>query len=122
MNLKKYDSKLVKIIDNNDDVYEGICYYYDKEYNEFEYGRNEDSLKILNIIFFESNIKSIEEIENFTNPKYDNLELLIIDSDIDFIEDALELDEIHTDRLIRCIKDNIEKFEDKERILEIINK
>ena len=122
MNLKKYDNKLVKIIDDTGTAFEGLCYFYDKEYNEHEYGRNEKSLKILNVIFFESTIKDVTIIDTFDDSKYGNLELLIIGSDTDFIQDALEYEnEIHNDRLVRCINDNIEKL-DKEKILEIIKK
>ena len=34
--------------------------FNDKEYNEHEFGRNEDSLQILNIIFYKSDIKKIK--------------------------------------------------------------
>ena len=122
MDLKKYDNKCVRIIDLDNKVFEGNCYYNDKEYNNHEYGRNEDSLQILNIMFYESDIKDIKEIKTFSNKEYGSLEELIIeDSDLDFIEDALDCDDqIHRDRLILCIKDNIDKFDD--RINKIIKK
>lgn len=115
--LEKYDNKLVKIIDTSNNTFEGSSLYNNKEYNEHEYGINEDSIQILNIIFYESNIKHVEEINTFTNPNYDNLELLIVDSDIDFVEDALEYNDIHKDRIIKCLKEQnkykelIEKYD-----------
>ncbi len=120
MNLMKYDNKCVRIIDLDNKVFEGNCYYNDKEYNNHEYGRNEDSLQILNIMFYESTTKDVKEIENLSNKEYGSLEESIIaDSDLDFIEDALDTDDqIHRDRLILCIKDNINKFDD--RINEIV--
>ena len=104
MNLKKYDNKYIRIIDTDDTEFEGLCSYNNKEFNDVEYGRNEDSLQILNIMFYKSFIKTIEVIDNFSNKEYGNLEKLVIESGIDFIEDALESeDQIHVDRLILCI-------------------
>jgi hypothetical protein len=123
MNLKKFDNKCVQITDTDNKIYEGNCYFNDKEYNEHEYGRNEDSLQILNIIFYKSDIKKIKLIENLSSTDYGNLEELIIDSGLDFIEDAFDSeDKVHIERLIRCIKDNIEKFEDREAVERLIEK
>ena len=105
MNLKKYDNKLIQIIDTQNNTFEGLCQYNGKEYNEHGYGKKEDSIQILNIIFYKSTIKQIKEISTFTNPNYDKLEELIVDSDIDFIEDALEYNDIHKERIIKCLKD-----------------
>lgn len=121
MNLSKFDNKLVKIIDTEDTVFEGYAVFNDKEYNYHEYGRNEDSLQILNIMFYESYIKSVEEIKEFSD-KYGNLEELICDNDLDFAIDALDYDnKIHNERIKLYLKDNIDKFKDKELINKIIN-
>ena len=118
MNLKEYDNKCVRITDIDDSTFEGICSFNNKEFNECEYGRNEDSLDILNIKFYKPFIKEVEVIKDFNNKEYGNLEELIIDSGIDFIEDALEYEnDIHKDRLKLCIKDNIDKFNDKEKTI-----
>ena len=118
MNLKEYDNKCVRITDIDDSPFEGICSFNNKEFNECEYGRNEDSLDILNIKFYKPFIKEVEVIKDFNNKEYGNLEELIIDSGIDFIQDALEYeDDIHKDRLKLCIKDNIDKFNDKEKTI-----
>ena len=123
MNIKKYDNKCVKIIDTSNKIYEGICSYNSSEYNNHEYGKNEESIKILNIIFYKSDIKKIEINNNFSSNRYGNLELLIIDSGMDFIEDAIDYGEkIHNDRLILCIKDNLDKFNDKDEIIKIIDR
>lgn len=121
MNLSKFDNKLVKIIDTEDTVFEGYAVFNDKEYNYHEYGRNEDSLQILNIMFYESYIKSVEGIKEFSD-KYGNLEELICDNDLDFAIDALDYDnKIHNERIKLYLKDNIDKFKDKELINKIIN-
>ena len=106
MTLKKYDNKCVRIIDTDDNVFEGNCIFNSKEYNEHEYGMNEYSLQILNISFYKSYIKSIEILKELRNDEYSMLEELIVDSDKDFLDDALEMcDEVEKERLMLCIKD-----------------
>ena len=104
MNLKKYDNKWVRIIDTDDNVFEGNCIFNSKEYNEHEYGMNEDSLQILNISFYKSYIKSIEILKELRKDEYTMLEELIVDSDKDFLDDALDMcNEIEKERLMLCI-------------------
>ena len=106
MTLKKYDNKCVRIIDTDDNVFEGNYIFNSKEYNEHEYGMNEDSLQILNISFYKSYIKSIEILKELRKDEYTMLEELIVDSDKDFLDDALDLcNEIEKERLMLCIKD-----------------
>ena len=104
MNLKKYDNKCVRIIDTDDNIFEGNCIFNSKEYNEHEYGMNEDSLQILNISFYKSYIKSIEILKELKKDEYTMLEELIVNSDKDFLDDALDMcDEIEKERLMLCI-------------------
>lgn len=109
MKLKKYDGKCVRIVDVFDDVFEGYCTYNSSEYNEHEYGREDDSLQILNIVFYEDIIKSIKIIDGFTT-SYSKLEEAIAE-DIDCIEDVLLLgedsDDEHIYRLLVYLKDYI---------------
>lgn len=115
MSLKKYDEKCVRITDTNGDLFEGYSVFNDKEYNEHEYGRNEDSLQILNIIFYDSFIEKIEEIDSLSDKEYGNLEELIIESGIDFIEDALDYnEEVHNKRIMLCVKDHKDEFNKDE--------
>ena len=104
MNLKKYDNKCVRIIDTDDNIFEGNCIFNSIEYNEHEYGMNEDSLQILNISFYKSYIKSIEILKELRKDEYTMLEELIVDSDKDFLDDALDMcNEIEKERLMLCI-------------------
>lgn len=65
---------------------------------------NEDSLQILNISFYKSYIKSIEIIKGLKKDEYTMLEELIVDSDKDFLDDALDMcNEIEKERLMLCI-------------------
>ena len=104
MNLKKYDNKCVRIIDTDNNIFEGNCIFNSKEYNEHEYGMNEDSLQILNISFYKSYIKSIEILKELKKDEYTMLEELIVNSDKDFLDDALDMcNEIEKERLMLCI-------------------
>ena len=131
MNLVKYDNKLVRITDVNNNQYEGICSHYNEEFNECEYGTNEESLDIAYIKFYKSNIKKVEIIDKFTK-EYGTLEELIVESGDDIIDEVLESeDDEHIYRLLlymvdKNIKVNNEsllyllKYNKDERIIKIV--
>lgn len=52
MNLREYNDKIIRIITINDEIYDGLCSYNEKEYNLLELGINEESLQILSYLFF----------------------------------------------------------------------
>ena len=121
MDLKKYNNKSVRITDKFGDIYEGICYYNSSEYNNHELGVNEDSLEILQFTFYKSIIKKVEEIK--IKNKYGYIEKLIIEDDIDFIEDVLySEEEENIYRLLLCIEDNLNKINNKDRLINFLNK
>ena len=65
---------------------------------------SEDSLQILNISFYKSYIKSIEILKELKKDEYTMLEELIVNSDKDFLDDALDkCNEIEKERLMLCI-------------------
>lgn len=117
MNLKKYDEKCIKIIDIFGYEYEGNAIYNNQEYTYHEFGRDEDSLQILNYLFFKETIKKIIVLENgFTND-YGYLEKEIVKYGIDEIENAIDYeDNDHICRIIRCIKD-MRKSKKKEDLI-----
>ncbi len=118
MNLIKYDNKLVRIVDVDNNQYEGICSYNNKDFNECEYGIDEESLDIICIKFCKSNIKKVEVINKFSK-EYGKLEELILDSD-DLIDEVFESEEDeHIFRLLRCIKDKKIKV-DKDLLLKLL--
>ena len=119
MNLKKYDNKKVKIVTIDDLNFEGIASYNNKEFNESEYGNNEESIDLLNYKIYKSTIKKIEEVDNFTD-KYGYLEESLILEDFDLLEEFLyEEDEEIVKRLLSCLKDNIDKV-DKDKANKIL--
>lgn len=116
MNLIKYDNKLVRITDTNNDQYEGICSYNNEEFNECEYGTNEESLDIICIKFYKSDIKEVEIIDKFSKD-YGKFEESIIESDLIDEVFVREEDE-HIYRLLKYIKDKSIKVDKK--LLELL--
>ena len=119
MDLIKYDDKLVRITDFDNNQYEGICSYNNEEFNECEYGENEESLDIACIKFYKSNIKKVKIIDDFSK-EYGKLEKLIILSGDDLIGEVFESEEDeHIYRLLQCINDNDIKV-DKDLLLYLL--
>ena len=113
MNLKKYDNKLVRITDIDDNQYEGICAYSNEEFNECEFGTDEESLDIICIKFYKSNIKNVEIIKEFSS-EYGQLEELITSFGDDLIEEVFDSEEDeHIYRLLKYIKDKNIKIDKK---------
>ncbi len=108
MNISKFDGKTVRITDKWGDVFEGIAQYNSIDYCEHEFGVSEDSLQILNTIFYNKTIKSVESLEDHTGPygkfttPYGKVEeMMVEDGDIiDLFE--YEEDE-HTIRMLRLL-------------------
>ena len=122
MDLKVYDNKLVRIIDNEGNTIEGVCSYNDLETNEVLYGIKEESL-ILSCTHFKKNeIKSVEEIKEFSN-KYGYLEKSLVEDGIIMIQEVLESEEdTSIYRLLLCIEDKLSTFskEDQKELKKII--
>ena len=126
MNLKKYDNKLLKIIDTNNKVFEGYSLFNSKEYNFHEYGVNEDSIQILDYIFYKSNIKKVDIIkEKEFNKSYSQIELTALEEGLDSVNELLDSDNIN--RMINCINDNYDNLDNNykkklDKLLHSINK
>ncbi len=107
MKLRDFDKKHVRITCDNGDVFEGICEYNNSEYNEVEFGRNEESLEILNFLFYKSDINRIEIIEQFSEP-YGKIEEYYAREGIDCLDDVWYSNENeHTLRMLRCLDDKM---------------
>ena len=104
--LSNYNNKLVKIIDTNDKIYEGIGYYNNGLYNFQEFGREEESIQILGFNFYKSSIKKIKEINEYSSP-YSELELDLV-KDLSLLEEVLFDDEEEKTvlRVLACLEQN----------------
>ena len=110
MRLKQYDGQCVRIDCVDGNVYDGICSYNDKEYDEQEYGRPEECLVMVNFLFFKSDIIAIESLENHTGPygkfldPFGKLEEMNVQDGLNSILDFLDCeDPEHVLRMIRCL-------------------
>lgn len=111
MDLKLFDNMRVRITCKDGEVYEGICNYYHAEYCEIEFGRDEECLEIINFLFYKSDIKNIEIIEQYSEP-YGKIEEYYALEGIDCLDDVWYSDENeHTLRMLRCLED---KLNDKD--------
>ena len=117
MNLAQYDGQCVRIIDTFDEVFDGICTYNNEEYNEHEFGCCEESLELINMIFYKSQIKSVESLENHTGPygkfldPYGTLEEMTIQDGIDSIKDVMFCEEdVHVIRLLNCLDKYLDPY------------
>lgn len=63
MNLSGYEKKYVRIMDNNGNTFTGMASYGNYEFLMHEYGGNEDGIFIEDVLIYNSQIASIEEIE-----------------------------------------------------------
>jgi hypothetical protein len=110
MNLKRFDGQCVRIIDLDGIAFDGYCSYYHSEYNEHEFGRAEESLEIVNFVFFKSDIKAIKSLEGHTGPygkfsaPFGTLEELNVQDGLNSILDVLDCEESeHVIRMLRCL-------------------
>ena len=110
MDLRKFDGQCVRITLQCGDVYDGICTYNDQEYDEHEFGVPEESLEMMNCLFYKSDIKTVESLEDHTGPygrfldPYGKLEEEAVQDGIMGIEDGLFCEENeHVIRMLRCL-------------------
>ncbi len=111
MELKKYDGERVRIETDRGEGFEGPCRYNGEDYGEYESGRREESLEILNVLFFKSEIVRIERLKSgpcghYSAP-FGRIESLILeDRDAD-LEDVFSEGEEQILRLTACAEDRL---------------
>ncbi len=111
MRFHDYDGLCVRIVDSSGDIFEGICSYNGPEYNEHEFGRSEESLRILNFLFFKSCVRDVESLEGHEGPygrfsaPFGNIEEMTVEDGIESIGDVLFSEETeHVYRLLLCLE------------------
>ncbi len=60
--LSQWDNQTVRITDNEENCFDGLCEYNSAEYNLHEYGRGEEGLMIDDWLFYASYIIKVEPI------------------------------------------------------------
>lgn len=71
-NLKQFDQTIVHIVTDDKHIFEGYCIYDHAEYNLHEFNREEDSLRIDDWTFYESEIVEVKPIKEKDIYIFDN--------------------------------------------------
>lgn len=66
MNLSRYDDEMVRVTDPDGRVFTGVADVYCAEYGLHEYGREEESVRLGDYLFFERDIAAIEPLPNLS--------------------------------------------------------
>ncbi|MBO4351803.1 MAG: hypothetical protein J6A01_12790 [Proteobacteria bacterium] len=117
MNLNQFDGKCVRITDIHGDVFDGICSYNNADYDEHEFGIFEESLQIVYVIFYRSDIQSVESLEDHTGPygkfldPYGKLEEMAAQDGIESITEMLFCEEnVHVIRMLNCLDKYLDPY------------
>ncbi len=122
MYLKKYDNQYVRIIDNNDDLYEGVAHYNSRDYNLHEFDKDEEGLELLNCLFVISDIKSIRKIHKLSG-YYGKIEEMIVEDGLSFIEDVMDsFENDHIYRLLLCLESKFFEISYRKELIEFLSK
>ena len=120
MNLDSFDGKCVRITTASGEVYEGIVSYENREYTFHEYGRDQEALHLVPILFFKDEIYSVRSLENVNGPfghyseKYGLLERKCLEWGSDLIEEVLASeDDTQIRRMLACMKDHLQALAER---------
>ena len=110
MDLTVFDGKLVRLRDFTNEIFEGYVVYNSDEYMDAEFGRNEECLQMIDVLFYKSDIEEVEEIPNFTSD-HSKFEELHID-DVDCLEELLTCeDDEHIIRMLNYLENYVKDHE-----------
>lgn len=114
MKLSKFDGQCVQIEDNLGNLFEGYCSYNCAEYNEHEFGNDEEGLELPGMLFFKSDIRKVTSLEDHRGPfgkftsSYGKLEETIVEDGITMIDEVLYSEEPeHIYRLLLCLEEHL---------------
>ena len=127
--LKQYDGKYVRITDPDGTAFEGYCSYNTAEYNESEFGRNEEGVQIPYMLFRRRDIARIESLEGREGPwgcfsePYGALEEMAFEDGETGVDEILSCeDDEHILRMLRCLAAHFAEggVPDREGILRLL--
>ena len=120
MNLDHFDGKCVRITTVSGEVYEGLVSYDSREYAFHEYGRDEEALHLVPIVFFKDEIDSVTSLEDVNGPfghyseKYGLLERQCLEWGTDMMDEVLDSeDNIAILRMLTCMKDHFKSLAER---------
>ena len=132
MKLSQFDGQCVQIEDCNGDVFEGYCSYKSAEYNDIEFGCDEEGLQMPNMLFYKSDIRKVTSLEDHEGPygkfsaPYGKLEEMAVEDGLTMIDEVLLSEEPeHIYRLLLCMEDHLKSpddslFDDCEGLIELL--
>ena len=117
MRLDQFDGKCVRITDRHGDIFDGICSYNNADYDEHEFGIFEESLQIVYLVLYKSDIQSVESLEDHTGPygkffdPYGKLEEMAAQDGIEYITELLFCeDKVHVIRMLNCLDKYLDPY------------
>lgn len=115
MSLSQYDDQCLRITDTDGTAYEGICRHNSAEYNFHEFGRDEECLQMVYMLFFPNDIAELTSLEGRTGPygrfteRYGALEKAAAESGMDLIDEVFYCEEDeHVCRMLLCLEDYLD--------------
>ena len=132
MKLSQFDGQCVQIEDCNGDVFEGYCLFNSAEYNDIEFGYDEEGLQMPNMLFYKSNIRKVTSLEDHEGPygkfsaPYGKLEEMAVEDGLTMIDEVMLSEEPeHIFRLLLCMEDHLKSpddslFDDCEGLIELL--
>lgn len=132
MDLKQYDGKPVRITDSDGGVFEAIADYFSPDYSEHEFGREQEGLQLVNWLFYEDYIESIEVLEDrggpwgpFSEPFGAIEEENLFDEPCQADENLYSEEDAHVLRMLRCIEKYLDpaagrEIKNREEIMHLI--
>lgn len=132
MSLSQYDGQCLRITDTFGVAYEGVCRYNSAEYNEHEFGRDEECLQMVYMLFYTDDIVELTSLEGRTGPhgrfskRYGALERMAAKDGIDLVDEVFYCEEDeHVCRMLLCLEDYLDPacaLPDRDEIIDAVRK
>ncbi len=113
MDLRPFEGKHVRVTDKFGSIYEGICSHNSADYDEHEFGVNEEALQFPGLVIWKSLIVSVESLEDVDGPyghfsaPYGEVEESAFQEGPSLIDELLFCEEDETVmRMLNCIEDH----------------
>ena len=113
MDLSIFEGKHVRVTDKFGSIYEGICSHNSVDYDEFEFGVNEEALQFPGLVIWKSLIVSVESLEDVDGPyghfsaPFGEVEESAFQDGPGLIDELLFCEEDETVmRMLNCIEDH----------------
>ena len=121
--LSGLDGKCARVTTTDGEVLEGVCQYNSAEYNEIEFGENEEGVEVGSWLILTSQIGRVEVIEDEDAflQAFGSIEQEAVRDGFDTVNDIFFSDEPRsTIRLLQCLLAQRTTLPDRERIAALL--